>query len=99
MSGRSDQDGLPPAATRYADEEAELVSWLDRAASEEADTDMAIRWLDATIYRHREEAYAQGLLTGKHWKPGWWDRNWFALAFLGLLAAALLMIGLINGWS
>ncbi len=87
----------PEAAKRYETEERELIRFLDLAAGEEGDTDAAVLWLDRTLYEHREQARAEALQESFH--GTWWDRNWFGLAFLGLIVLALLAIGLVNGWS
>lgn len=92
---------MTEAPKRYETEERELVKLLDLAAGEEGDTDAALSWLDRTLYMHREQAYAEGLLDGKHayrW-AAWWDRNWFAAVLTALLVAGSVAIGLKNGWS
>jgi hypothetical protein len=102
MSGRTDQDG-PPAAHRYETEERELqvhMALLFAAETQEAKKarlDETMVWLDRTLYEHRQQARAEAFQESFH--GTWWDRNWFGLAFLGLVAFAMLMIGLINGWS
>lgn len=87
------------APKRYETEERELAAFLDLAAGEEGDTDAALAWLDRTLYTHREQAYALGVLHTQRSAPTWWDRNWFALALLGMIAGAMVVIGLTNGWS
>lgn len=99
MSGRTDQDGLPPerppAARRYETEWEELLAQMTDPGGWNQEATRA--WLDRTLYMHREQARAVALQ--ESYRGTWWDRNWFALAFLGMIAAAMLMIGLINGWS
>lgn len=100
MSGRDDQDGLKPQALRaYETEERELIDFLNLAAGEEGDTDAAVAWLDRTLYRHREQAYALGVLHTERSAPTWWERNWFGVVILIMMAGSLLAIGLTNGWS
>lgn len=115
MSGRTDQDGLAPeplAAKRYATEEAELTvlvdGWTAQVVRYREATGLIMNsagnpdlrdWLDATLYRHREQAYAEGVLATQRSAPSWWDRNWFVIVLLGLIVVARVTIGLVNGWS
>jgi hypothetical protein len=98
-------DDRPPAARRYETEERELSQILQdfalaaRDGEADQEEDRAIRWLLVILNDHRTQAYAEGYDVARTWKPTWWDRNWFGVVFLGLIAAAMVMIGLINGWS
>jgi len=85
-------DDRPPAARRYDADWEELEDFVL-----EEDRERVRAWLDRTLYEHRAQARAEALQESFH--GTWWDRNWFGLAFLGLVAVAMLMIGLINGWS
>jgi len=101
VSGRDGLPPEPPAVRRYEEEERELKEFLDRAATSHWTLPQiereAVAWLDKTLAEHRTDARSKAVTEA--WRGTWWDRNWFGLAFLGLVAFAMLMIGLVNGWS
>jgi len=95
------EDRRPEAAKIFDPEKAELETIVRRIMADpgpagEGWTDLSF-WVDVTLARHRMEARSEGL--SDSWHGTWWDRNWFGLAFLGMVAFALLMIGFVNGWS
>jgi hypothetical protein len=107
------EDLRPEAAKRYETEEQELAVLVDgwaeqvvryreqtgRRRSPVCGGNPDLRnWLDATLYRHREQAYAEGLLAGRPVST-WWDRNWFGVVTLAMMAGTFVLIGLVNGWS
>lgn len=85
---------------KYRDEKRQLVRMIDDLWEEK---DQQFRdlgyytttrglpkiedWLDDTIDRYR-----YGGLT-------WWQRNWFGIMMLTLMGGAMIIIGLVNGWS
>ncbi len=106
------EDQRPEAAKRYETEEAELVvlvdGWAEQVVRYREATGLIMasggnpdlrNWLDATLYRHREQAYAEGVLDTQRAAPSWWDRNWFGIVLLGLIIGSMVVIGLVNGWS
>lgn len=99
------EDQRPEAAKRYDDEWEELQSyvyeWSTRLTGGDSAEPEARRWLDATLYRHREQAYAEGVLDTQRAAPSWWDRNWASVVgiVLGLITGSLVVISLGNGWS
>lgn len=93
-------DRRPEAAKRYDREHEEVRNVVRRIIAdpdgEEGWRDLSF-WVDTTLAHHRMEARSQALT--ESWRGTWWDRNWFGLAFLGMVSFALVMIGIVNGWS
>lgn len=93
------EDRRPEAAKIFDPEKAELETIVRRIIADQDSQgwrDLSF-WVDVTLAKHRMEARSEGL--SESWRGTWWDRNWFGLAFLGMIAFALVMIGLVNGWS